>query len=100
MNSTGFPGVTLEEYVRLFQLGVEENASNYEKVDEYDAVVDGLAAIAWTWKEDFAGTTLMVTMAFSMKENFVYTISYGATPELYDDYLDCFELVLSTFRFD
>ena len=48
VNSTEFPGVTLEEYVLLFQLGVEENASNCEKVDEYDAVVDGLAAIVWT----------------------------------------------------
>ena len=42
----------------------------------------------------------MVTIAFFIKENFVYAISYGATPELYDDYPDCFELVLSTFRFD
>ena len=79
---------------------IEEDAKNYEEVDEYDAVVDDLAAIVWTWKEDLAGTTLMVTMAFFVKENVVYAISYGATSELYDDYLDCFELVLSTFNFD
>jgi hypothetical protein len=99
-NSSELPEVTLKEYVRLFQLKVEENAENYEVVDEHDAVVDDLAAIVWTWKEDFAGTTLMVTMAFFMKENVVYAISYGATPELYYDYLDCFELALSTFKFD
>ncbi|MFC1969845.1 PsbP-related protein [Chloroflexota bacterium] len=94
------PEVTLEEYVRLFQLGVEEDAKNYEKVDEYDAVVDDLAAIVWTWKEDFAGTTLTVTMAFFMKEDVVYGISYGATSEVYGDYLGCFELVLDSFKFD
>lgn len=95
-----FQEMKLEGYVRLFQLGVEENAENYEKVDEYNAVVDDLAAIVWTWKEDFVGNTLMVTMAFFVKEDVVYAISYGATSELYGDYLDCFELVLSTFKFD
>ncbi len=92
--------MTLEEYVRLFQLRVEEDAKNYEKVDEYDAVVGDLAAIVWTWKEDFAGTTLTVTMALFMKEDVVYGISYGATSEGYGDYLDCFELVLDSFKFD
>jgi hypothetical protein len=92
--------VTLEEYVRLFKLRIEEDAKNYEEVDEYDAVVDDLAAIVWTWKEDLAGATLMVTMAFFVKENVVYAISYGATPELYDDYLGCFELALDSFNFD
>jgi len=98
--SAEFPEVTLEEYVRLFKLRIEEDAKNYEEVDEYDAVVDDLAAIVWTWKEDLEGTTLMVTMAFFVKENVVYAISYGATLELYDDYLDCFELVLDSFKFD
>jgi len=100
VDSAEFPEMTLEEYVRLFKLKLEENASNYEEVEEHDAAVDGLAAIVWTWKEDLAGTTLMVTMAFFVKEDVVYAISYGATSELYDDYLDCFEVVLSTFKFD
>ena len=94
------PEVTLEEYARLFQLGVEEDAKDYEKVDEYDAVVDDLPAIVCTWKEDLAGTTLTVTMAFFMKEDVVYGISYGATSEVYGDYLNCFELVLDSFNFD
>ena len=98
--SAEFPQVTLEEYVRTYQLGVEENAENYEKVDEYDTVVGDLAAIVWTWKEDLSGTTLMATMAFFMKEDIVYAISYGATLESYNDYLDYFELALSTFNFD
>jgi len=94
------PEVTLKEYVRLFQVGVEKDAKNYEKVDEYDAAVDDLPAIVWTWKEDLAVTTLTVTMAFFMKEDVVYGISYGATSEVYGDYLDCFELVLDSFNFD
>jgi hypothetical protein len=96
----GFPVVTLEEYVRTFQLEVEANAENYEKVDEYDAVVGDLPAILWTWKEDFYGNTVMVTMAFFMKEDFVYAISYGATPKRYYDYLGYFELALDSFKFD
>jgi hypothetical protein len=94
------PEVTLEEYVRLFKLRVKADAENYEELDEYNTVVDDRVAIVWTYKEDFARTPLMVTMAFFMKENVVYAISYGATPELYYDYLGCFELVLGTFQFD
>ena len=95
-----FPEMKLEEYVRSVKLQVEADAENYKELDEYNTVVDDLVAIVWTWQEDFARTTLMVTMAFFVKEDFVYAISYGATPELYDEYLDCFELVLSTFKFE
>jgi len=100
--SAEFPEVTLEEYVRLFKLRIAEAAENYEELDEYDAVVDDLAAIVWTWKEDLGGNTLtlMVTMAVFVKENVAYKVAYLSTSESHDDYLDRFELVLSTFKFD
>jgi hypothetical protein len=102
IGATEAPEMTLEEYVRLFKLRIAEGAANYEELDEYDAVVDDLAAMVWTWKEDLEGTTLtlMVTMAVFMKEDVAYKISYLSTSESHDEYLDSFELALNTFKFD
>ena len=97
---TEFPNLTLEECVDFAKLGIEEGAQNYEEVGEYDAVVDGLPAIVWSWREELEGTKLLGTMANFMKDDVLYLINYGATPSCYDNYLDCFELMLSTFKFE
>ncbi len=94
------PEMTLEEYVSQYDLEWSETRLDYEKVNEHDFVVDGLAGIEWSWKQDVGGMAFLGTMANFMTDDVGYAIAYFAPVEAHDHYFYCFELMLNTFKFD
>ena len=95
-----FPKPTLEEYVERSQLQIEESTENYNEVDRYNTTIGGQPAIVLTITGTRGNVYAMASQAYFFKENAVYIIIYTTSPESYDEYTDCFELVLSTFDFD
>jgi hypothetical protein len=95
-----FPKTTLEDYVRISRLKSKKALDNYNTIDEYSTVVDDVTAMVERFTFDFNGYVIMGTQAIFLRENVAYVVTYTATPGCHDDYLDCFELALSTFRFE
>ena len=94
------PEITHEEYVRLNKLTLGQMFSTLEVVDEYDAVVSGVPATVLTYTFDWEGITVKLTNVVFLKNNIGYVIGYDSMLEYYDDYVDCLELMVSTFRFE
>jgi hypothetical protein len=92
--------MTHEEYVRQNKLTLGEMFSSLELVNEYDAVVSGVAATVVTYTFDWEGITVKVTNVVFLKNNIGYIIGYDSMLEYYDDYVGCLELMMSTFEFE
>jgi len=95
-----WPKTTLEEYVRLGKMHLTKGMENYQGVEERDCRIAGLSAKELTYTCDADGIRIMQTQACFLKENTAHIITYTATLESYDEHLDCFELMLSTFQFE
>lgn len=90
------PKVTLEDYYSHSTSQFRERADGLKLTKEDDITISGLPAKTLA----VSAEPFTMSMVFFLKENTAYFITYDVPMECYDDYLDCFELVLSTFRFE
>ena len=94
--------MTLRDYVVASDLRAISTIPNYKKVKEYAAEINGLE-----------GTVLEATLAIKcngkkvdlknkyaivIKDNVAYTITYDTPAESHDEYADCFDLVINSFK--
>ncbi len=95
--------MTFEDFVRGGELADKKNMLNYNKVEEYDTTMGGVSAnlqtISGTVK--LAGEDLLLKdgVARLVKDKAGYVITYDVPEEFHDQYADCFQLVISTFKF-
>jgi len=94
------PIPTLEEWYRANQMYMMEVAEDYENLDEYSTIISGLRAIVSTNTRSQYGYKIMGSLAGLLKEKRCYIITYMTPPEFYNDYVDCFELMISSFKFE
>ncbi len=95
---------TLEDYIRMNKQAGERTLLNYETVSEYATTIDGVPAtvLVFTFTTGISGEAVMYKDMFAalVKDGLVYAIKYDVPAEFHDEYLDCFNLAISTFRFD
>ena len=95
-----FPEPVLEDYVEMTESQVESELTDYEKVSQYSTTIAGEAAIVYTVAWSVGTQAVKHTQAIFLKDRVAYRVSYTGTPESYDEDIDCFELVINSFKFD
>jgi hypothetical protein len=71
-------------------------------VSEYHTIVAELPAVVRILTATSNGVSIKKAQAALIEDvdTVGYVITYDAPEELYDEYTDCFELVITTFEFD
>jgi len=96
--------MTLEDFVRGGELIDKETIPNYNKEEEYNTTIGGLPTsvqtITGTVELDGEDLLLRGKAARFVKDKFGYIITYDVPTEFHDQYLDYFELVISSFKFE
>ena len=94
----------LKDYVKAVELNTKRAFIDYEKVSEYSTTLDGLPATVListcTIQEEGTKYALKDSIAICINDNVGYIITYDVPVELYDPYTDCFDLVVSTLKFE
>jgi hypothetical protein len=81
----------------------EEKLENFAITSEDTVTIDGIEAqrrsYTYTMTIGDMDYTFKNTLVIFMKDNNVYIIKYEVPEEYYTTFLDCFELLISTFKF-
>ena len=91
---------TVEDYGRMGELQQKKAWPDYVKLQEYTTTISGLSAIVKTVTTTMQDVPLKDIQAFFIKDKVAYVITYDVTTDSHDEYADCFDLVISTFKFD
>lgn len=93
----------LENYVRLTELAYKREDIGYKKLQEYDTTISGLPAIVIVFTGDykFDGETIHMKdrIAIFIKDRIGYQMTFDTPAEFHDEYVDYFDLAMSTFLF-
>ena len=92
--------MTVEDYGRMGELHLKKAWPDYVNVHEYTTTISGLPAIVRTVTATVTDFPLKDIQAFLIKDKVAYIITYDVTVDSHDEYADCFELVISTFKFE
>ena len=98
------PKTTLEGYLKMQQTSAGAKLTNFAIVDETDITIAGipgkLSQSTFTVVTDDGEINFKTALAVFIKNDTVYAIQYQNDAGLYDENVDCFNTVLSTFRFN
>jgi hypothetical protein len=96
--------MTLEDLVKASQLQDKRNTPNYNKVEEYNTTIAEQSAnvqtITGTTKLNGDDILLKDAIAIFVTGKVAYMITYDVTEEFHDEYVDSFELVIKSFKFE
>jgi len=100
-----FPGgVTMADLLQTVEWTTESKAEDYAKVGEYDTIIGGQSAKVFTVTAtmEFNGRAVQLKDigAIVIKDNVGYIITYDVPAKVHEEYKDCFELVIDSFRFE
>ena len=95
---------TLRDYIEQNKQAGQEALQDYETVSEEETTVAGIPAI----KVIYSFSTMVGdydyvfknTMTSFIKDDTIYNIMYSVPDENYDQYKDCYDLILYTFTFN
>jgi uncharacterized protein (UPF0297 family) len=96
-NLIDYPDVTLKDIRVSYETVLKDRG--YQEVNEFTTIISGQPAEVITYTGTQDEQSFKDTRAFLLNGNNLFTISYLATPESYDKYVDCFILVISTYKF-
>jgi hypothetical protein len=91
----------LEDYMRKSEANLEADAPNYTKISLESTTTSGLPAMVLTSSMYAEGdeSSLITKQAVFFKQEMVYIITYTSVEDYYEEYLDAFDMVISSFRF-
>ncbi len=94
--------MTLKDYVMASDLKAIQTIPNYRKVQAEATTVSGLPAIVFVAtlavKCNGKKVSLKNKYAIFIKDKVAYTITYDTPAQFHDEYADCFDLVISSFK--
>ena len=92
---------TVEEYAKAVELQIlKKNFKDYSNLQEQQTTIGGIPALMKTFTATINNFPYKDIQAYFIKGNLAYAITYEVTTDSYDKYIDCFDLVKSTFKFD
>ncbi len=96
--------MTHNDFAKMVELNTKRQVTDYNKVDEYSTEIGGQPAIVFTCTCTFEFEekeyVLKDVCAVFIKDNIGYIITYDVPAESHDDYLDCFDLMINSFKFE
>jgi hypothetical protein len=92
--------MTVQDYVKLGNLALKKRLPDAVISEKKSTTISGHAAILETCTATFDNIPLNGMTASFIKDKLGYTFTYDVTKGSTQDYLDCFNLVISTFRFN
>lgn len=95
--------IKLEEYVRDSRKNAEKTLANFAVEKESTITIGGVEAqqtlYTYTTTLGEHDYTFKNALIVFIKENAAYAIKYETPDEFHDEYSDCFDLLISTFKF-
>ncbi len=93
---------TLEEYIRTLESEAKEQYLDYNNVSEYPTFIAEIPAVVRVFTATSNSVPIKKAQAVFIEDvdNVGYVILYDVPEEFYDEYAECFELLISTFEFD
>jgi hypothetical protein len=95
--------IKLEDYVRDSRKNAEKILANFTIEKESTTTIGGIEAqqtlytyTATIGEHDYTFRNALIVF---IKDNNAYAIKYETPDEFYDEYSDCFDLLISTFKF-
>ena len=96
--------ITLDDFLTERQAAAKANLKNFAILNETDTTIAGLPAkishSSFTIATNDNEINYRITVAAFIKDNIVYAIQYETDAEIYEDHVQCFNLVLSSFKFN
>jgi len=93
----------LDDYLKAGRKEAESTLANFAITSEKNTTVAGVQAklslYTYTLTLSELDYTFKNTLVAFMKDNTVYAIKYDTPEEFYNQYVECFNLVVSTFKF-
>lgn len=94
--------MTLKDYVKASDLKASRTIPDYKKERAYATKISGLPAVVFVAtlavKSNEKKVSLKNKYAIVIKDKVAYTITYDTPAECHDEYADCFDLVISSFK--
>lgn len=91
----------VEDSAKAVELQIlKKNLPDYVNLQERTTTISGMRAIVRTWTATIQSFPHKDIQAYFNKEDFTYTITYDVTTDLHDEYIDSFNLAISTFKFN
>ena len=96
--------MTLEYFQQVIELANESKTRNYNKISEYDTIIGAQLAKVFTITAemdfDIESVALKDIGAIFIKDYFGYLITYDVPSKMHEDYRNCFELIIDSFKFE
>ena len=93
--------LTVEEYAKAFEEQIlKKNLPDYRVLNKKTTTIGGMPAFIRTFTATSHGLSIKDTQAYLIKGEICYVITYDVTMDAHDRYADCFDLVISTFKFE
>ena len=93
-------GSTLEDFCKRGEQQQKKEFPDYVKVQEYSTTIGQLPAVVQIFTATVRGFPIKDKQAIVIKGRVAYIITYDVTTDCHDEYLDCFECVINSFKFD
>jgi len=97
------PNISFENYLKNTTKEAEKNLAKFAVTDESNITVDGITAnkTSFTYFEHIGDQdyTFKNILIIFMKGNVVYAIKYDVPEDFHDENVDCFNTLVSTFKF-
>ncbi len=92
-------GVTLDNYFDSYAAEFTEVFGTPENVEANDTILGGEAAKEYIYTTSFGDTEYKFWQVICFHEGIIYTLTYSATTEYFDNYAEDMSLILGNFYF-
>ena len=91
--------MTVEEYFEACEEEYKDRLEGYELIDEEEIKVDGRSAVSYTYDLTADGETYRIMQTVITRDGLIYSITYTAPIDCFEDHLGDVEDILGAFDF-
>src|SRR3989339_188730 len=98
-----FPPVTLDQYTEIIKADTLKRLTNANIISTEKITIGGLEGAVMTYTATYPNLTdktMKVRHAYVLKEKTAYLLTYTATTENFDTYVESTKEIVSSFKFD
>lgn len=91
--------MSAQTYFEACEAEYKKTIEGYEFIEKAERTVDGVNAVSFTYKAVYGSTELRITQTVFVRNDLVYSITYTAHADRYEEHLDDVGKILDSFRF-